>query len=53
VEIVAGPLAGLEGRLLRRGKGLRFTVEVRMLKQGVSVEVERWMFRPLAQRQPA
>jgi transcriptional antiterminator RfaH len=53
VEVVAGPLAGLEGRVVRRGKGLRFTVEVRMLQQGVSVEVERWMFRPLAQRQPA
>jgi transcription antitermination factor NusG len=47
VEVVAGPLAGMEGKILRRGKELRFFVEVRLLQCGVSVEVEGWMIRPL------
>ncbi len=47
VEIVAGPLAGLEGKILRRGKELRFFVEVRLLHCGVSVDIEGWMIRPL------
>jgi len=48
VEVVAGPLAGLEGKILRRGKELRFFVEVRLLQCGVSVEIEGWMIRPLS-----
>jgi transcriptional antiterminator RfaH len=48
VEIVSGPLAGIEGTILRRGNQLRFFVEVELLQQGVSVEIESWMFRPLA-----
>lgn len=48
VEVVAGPLAGLEGKILRRGKELRFFVEVQLLQCGVSVEVEGWMLRPLS-----
>ncbi|HEX4622566.1 MAG TPA: transcription termination/antitermination NusG family protein [Myxococcaceae bacterium] len=47
VEIIEGALMGLQGRVTRCGKNLRFTVEVRFLQQGVSVEVERWMIRPL------
>jgi transcriptional antiterminator RfaH len=47
VEILSGPLAGLEGIILRRGKQLRFIIEVQFLQQGVSVEIESWMFRPL------
>lgn len=47
VEIVSGPLAGLEGTVLRRGRALHFVVDVRFLKQGVSVEVEGWMLRPV------
>jgi transcription antitermination factor NusG len=45
VEIVAGPLAGLEGKILRRGKQLRFFVEVSLLQRGVSIEIEGWMIR--------
>jgi transcription antitermination factor NusG len=48
VEVIAGPLAGLEGKILRRGKQLRFFVEVRLLQCGVSVEIEGWMIRPLS-----
>lgn len=43
VEIVRGPLAGLRGTVVRRGKGMRLYVEVRFLHQGVSAEVESWM----------
>jgi hypothetical protein len=43
VQITAGPLAGLQGRVQRRGPGLRLYVEVRLLRQGVSVEIESWM----------
>lgn len=49
VEIVEGALAGLQGRVTRCGKNLKFTVDVHFLRQGVSVEVERWMLRPLAE----
>lgn len=47
VRIVAGPLAGLEGRVLRQGKQLKLLVEVHFLQQGVSVEVESWMLQAL------
>jgi transcriptional antiterminator RfaH len=43
VAILRGPLAGLEGKVLRRGKHLKFFVEVQFLQQGVSVEIESWM----------
>jgi transcription antitermination factor NusG len=46
VELTSGPFAGMEGRILNRNK-LRFVVEVRFLQQGVSVDVEAWMIRPL------
>jgi hypothetical protein len=47
VEVTAGPLAGMEGKVLRQGNRLRFLIEVRLLQQGVSVEIESWMFLPL------
>ena len=47
VEITAGPLAGLQGKVLRRGSRLRFVVEVQFLRQGVSAEVEGWMVQPV------
>jgi transcription antitermination factor NusG len=46
VEIVAGPLKGLKGTILRRGKETRFVIEVRLLQRGVSVALEGWMLRP-------
>lgn len=48
VEIVDGPLAGLSGKVIRRGKKLRFVVEVDLVQRGVSIELERWMFQPAA-----
>lgn len=53
VEIVEGPLVGLRGQILRRGKQLRFFVEVRLLQRGVSVEIERHMIEPLGPDGPA
>jgi transcriptional antiterminator RfaH len=47
VEIIKGPFAGMEGKLIRRGKNLRFLVEVQFLRRAVSAEVESWMVRPL------
>ena len=48
VEIISGPLCGMEGKILRRGKRIKFFVEVHLLQRGVSAEIESWMFRPLA-----
>lgn len=48
VEIVAGPLTGLEGKIIQRGKQMRFFVEVSLLQRGVSVEIEGWMIRLLS-----
>jgi transcriptional antiterminator RfaH len=53
VEVVAGPLAGLTGKVLRQGKRLTFFVEVQLLQRGVSVEVEGWMIRALDERPAA
>jgi transcription antitermination factor NusG len=43
VEITAGPLAGLEGRVIRKGKRLKFFIEVHFLQRGASVEIDSWM----------
>jgi len=53
VEISCGPLAGIEGTVIRRGNRLRFFVEVRLLQQAVEAEIESWMFRPIDVRQAA
>jgi transcriptional antiterminator RfaH len=53
VEIISGPLAGLQGTIIRRGKQLRFFVEVQLLQRGVSVEIESWMFQPVGSPEPA
>jgi transcriptional antiterminator RfaH len=48
VEVVSGPLAGMQGTLLRCGKKNHFFVEVQILQCGVSVEMEGWMLRSVA-----
>jgi transcriptional antiterminator RfaH len=53
VEIIAGPLAGTEGTVLRQGKQMKVYVEVHFLRKGVSAEVENWMIRPLGTRHAA
>ena len=52
VEITSGPLAGLEGKVIRRGKQLKFIVEVQFLQSGVSVEIESWMIEPKSSPSP-
>jgi transcriptional antiterminator RfaH len=52
VEITNGPLAGLEGKVVRKGKQLKFIVEVQFLQRGVSVEIESWMIQPSARAEP-
>jgi transcriptional antiterminator RfaH len=46
IEIVRGPFSGLKGTVIRRGKQLKFVVEVQFLQQGASVELESWMIEP-------
>jgi transcription antitermination factor NusG len=46
VVIARGPLAGLSGTVIRRGKKYALVVEVQMLRQGVSVEIDSWMVEP-------
>src|SRR6516164_1130963 len=46
VEITAGPLAGLEGKIIRKGKRLKFIIEVHFLQRGASVEIDSWMNEP-------
>jgi transcriptional antiterminator RfaH len=52
VEIIAGPFAGLQGKVLRRGGQMKFLVEVQFLQRGVSVEIEHWMLQPLGPARP-
>ena len=47
VEIVYGSLAGLQGKVIRRGKQLRLIVEVELLQRGVSVEIDSHMVQPV------
>ncbi len=46
IEISAGPLAGLEGKVIRRGKRLKLIIEVHLLQRGASVEIDQWMIEP-------
>lgn len=43
IRIAKGPLAGLDGKVIRRGTRLRLVVEIQMLNQAVSAVVESWM----------
>jgi transcriptional antiterminator RfaH len=48
VELTCGSLAGLQGKILRKGKRLKFYVEVHLIQRAVSIEVEDWMIRPVS-----
>ena len=47
VRIIGGPLEGLEGTVVQKGRRLHFVVEVQFLQRGVSVEIEAHQIRPL------
>jgi len=49
VEVVEGPFAGMTGNILRAGSQTRLFVEVRMIQQGVSVELDRASVRPITE----
>jgi transcriptional antiterminator RfaH len=49
VAIASGPLAGLEGTIVRQGQRSKFVVQVHFLQRGASVEVEAWMIKPLGE----
>lgn len=53
VEIVSGSLEGMQGTVIHRDKKMRFSVEIKMLRALVSVEVEGWMIRPISTHQKA
>jgi len=46
VEIVAGPLTGVTGRLIRKGAHARLVLSVNLLGQGVSVQIDASDVRP-------
>ena len=46
-EITSGPLAGHRGTVVRRGKSLKFVIEVDFLQRGASVEIDGSMIQPL------
>ncbi len=47
VRIIAGPLQGLEGTLVRNGKGLRVVITVDLIQQSVAVELDADTVEPL------
>jgi transcriptional antiterminator RfaH len=51
VEIISGPLQGLHGKVLRRGKQCTFVVEVDFLQRGASVEIDMAVCRPVEDTQ--
>jgi transcriptional antiterminator RfaH len=47
VRVRKGPLIGIEGMVIRRKQQTRLVVDVRMLQQGVSVEIDDFLLEPL------
>ena len=50
VEIVHGPLMGMQGKIVTRHNKMRFLVAVHFLQQGVSLDIEGWMIQPLSDK---
>jgi len=47
VEIVAGPLKGIQGILVKKRGRFRFVLQVDLIRQAVSVEIDASDVRPL------
>jgi transcription antitermination factor NusG len=47
VEVTHGPLAGLQGILLRKGSRARLVISVRLIERAVSVELDSDAVTPL------
>jgi hypothetical protein len=52
VEIVHGPLMGMQGKIVTRHNKMRFLVEIQFLQQGVSVDIEGWMIQRVSSPLP-
>jgi len=50
-RIVAGPLAGLEGILLRRKQALRIILSVQIIMRSIAIEVSEFDVEPVQHRQ--
>jgi transcriptional antiterminator RfaH len=48
VKIASGPLAGLEGTVIRRGKRDQFVAVVHFLGRGATVDLEDWQVELLS-----
>jgi hypothetical protein len=53
VEVTGGVMEGLQGRILRRGGQLRLVIEVHLLQQAVSVEIDEHLVRRVDDRRSA
>ncbi len=47
VEVIAGPLKGVQGRLVRKKGRFRFILQVDLIRQAISVEIDASDVRPL------
>jgi transcriptional antiterminator NusG len=48
VTVVAGPLAGLHGTIIRHKNRTALVLKISFLQQGASVEMENWMVEPIS-----
>ena len=48
VRITTGPLTGMVGKVVRRGKRDHFVAAVNFLGRGAMVELEHWQVEPVA-----
>jgi transcription antitermination factor NusG len=47
VEVIAGPLKGIQGKLIQKKGRFRFVIQVDLIRQAVSVEIDASDVRPL------
>jgi transcriptional antiterminator NusG len=47
VEVIAGPLKGVQGRLVQKKGRFRFVLQVDLIRQAISVEIDASDVRPL------
>jgi transcription antitermination factor NusG len=50
VEVVRGPLEGVRGILVRKGKRARFVVQIHLIRQAASVELDAYDVAPVGSR---
>jgi len=48
VRVKSGPLAGIEGILVRRKSGLRFVVSVQLIQRSMAVEIDKADLEPMS-----